>query len=208
MREGISDEVARARFLEKIVDRRLRRQQRDGVVQHGRAAIYHLIGVDPTSIARFDARDLWRDYFEVGSGLRKGVFDGLEKRSICALRNQDAELAAFETLRSLLHDAENGRGLEVLPWEHGSIRGLGHLLQSERHADLGGERLVDIQEMRDHPLADGGSFHFTELKRQGRGDVMLLAHGLADEELTCLAVVISEAFGPRPSFRTILDIGK
>jgi len=51
----------------------------------------------------------------------------------------------------------------------------------------------DIQEMGDHALPDRGNLYLAEFERQSGSYVRLLSHGLTDEELTCLAVVIREA---------------
>ena len=62
--------------------------------------------------------------------------------------------------------------------------------------------------MRHHPLADHRRLHLAEFEGQRVGDVMLLAAGLADEELPRLAVVIGKAFGAQPALGALLDIGK
>ena len=40
---------------------------------------------------------------------------------------------------------------------------------------LAGQRLVDVEQMRHHPLADDRRFHLAEFEGQRRGDVVLLA---------------------------------
>src|ERR1700738_4871104 len=62
--------------------------------------------------------------------------------------------------------------------------------------------------MRNHPFPDHGCLHLAELKGQRGRDVMLLAAGLADEELPRLAIVVSETFRAQPAFRALFDIGK
>src|SRR4029079_9873227 len=53
-----------------------------------------------------------------------------------------------------------------------------------------------------------GRFYLAELKGQRRRDVVLLAAGLADEELPRLAVMVGEAFRAQAAFGTLLDVGK
>ena len=59
--------------------------------------------------------------------------------------------------------------------------------------------------MGDHALPDGWRFDLAEFERQSGGDVCLLAHGLTDEKLTRLAVVVREAVGTQPAFGTLFD---
>ena len=70
-----------------------------------------------------------------------------------------------------------GDGIEILPGRHRRIGRLRHRLQPEPGADLVGQRLVDVEQMRHHPLADHRRLHLAEFEGQRRGDVMLLARG-------------------------------
>src|ERR1700729_2215214 len=60
--------------------------------------------------------------------------------------------------------------------------------------------------MRDHALADRGCFDFAEFEGQSGGYVRLLPHGLTDEKLTCLAVVVREAFSTQTAFGALFDV--
>ena len=86
--------------------------------------------------------------------------------------------------------------------------GLGIVARPSFSADLGGQRLVDVEQMRDHPLADDRRLHLAQLEGQRRGDVVLLRRGLADEELPGLAVVVGKALGAEANLRAFLDIGE
>ena len=62
--------------------------------------------------------------------------------------------------------------------------------------------------MRHHPLADHRRLHLAQFEGQRRGDVVLFAPRLADEELPRLAVVIGKALGAQPALGALLDIGE
>ena len=106
---------------------------------------------------------------------------------------------------SVLDDAQGRGGIEILTRRHGGVRRFRHLLQAQFAGDFVGQRLVDIQEMGDHALPDRGYFDLAEFERQSGGYVRLLPHGLTDEELTCLAVVVREAFGAQAAFGALFD---
>ena len=86
--------------------------------------------------------------------------------------------------------------------------GFGIFFRPSCVGDLVGQRLVDIEQMRDHALADRRRFDLAEFERQSGGDVLLLAHGLADEELPRLAVVVGEAFGAQPALGALFDVSE
>ena len=83
--------------------------------------------------------------------------------------------------------------------------GFGIFCKAQLAGDFVGQRLVDIQEMRDHALPDGWRFDLAEFERQSGGYMRLLAHGLTDEKLTRLAVVVREAFSTQTAFGTLFD---
>ncbi|VTZ63650.1 conserved hypothetical protein [Sinorhizobium medicae] len=71
-------------------------------------------------------------------------------------------------------------------------------------ADLFSQRLVDVEEMRDHPLTDHRRLDLAQFEGQGVGDVPLLGWRLADEELPCLTVMVGEAFSADAELRSLL----
>ena len=86
--------------------------------------------------------------------------------------------------------------------------GFGIACKPELLADLVGQRLVDVEQMRDHPLADDRRLHLAQFEGQRGGDVVLLGRGLADEELPRLAVVVGKAFRAQANLGAFLDIGE
>ena len=206
--EGVGDEVARRRMLQQCPCPRLRRQHCDCVVEHGRAAIDHLLGLDPAAVARLHAADRGRDDLGQRAGLGHGRLQRLQQRGVGAVGHQDAELAAFEALGSVLDDAERGRGLQVLARRHRGLRRVRQLLQAEALRDLVREFVVDVEQVRDHALADHRRLHLAELEGQRGDDVVLLGPGLADEELPRLAVMIGEGFAAHALLDAVHRLGE
>ena len=57
--------------------------------------------------------------------------------------------------------------------------------------------------MRDHARANGKPFDFAELEDEGVGNVILFGVGLAQIELSCLAVVIGESLRADAQFGSL-----
>ncbi len=86
--------------------------------------------------------------------------------------------------------------------------GLGHRLNPEFPCNGGCQRLIDIQEMRDHAFADDGRFDFAEFERQCRRDVTLFRGCLTDVELPGLAIVVGKALRTQSRLGSLLFSGK
>ncbi|MNV14015.1 hypothetical protein D3C71_1046840 [compost metagenome] len=68
-------------------------------------------------------------------------------------------------------------------------------------SDLGSERLIDVDQMGHHALADRNCLDFAEFEGERHDDMTLFRRCLADEELSRLAVVIRETFGTKLHLR-------
>lgn len=195
MGEGVGHEIARGGDVDQIRDGLCGRKQDHRVVKYRRAAVEHLVGGDAFSVGGGEAADFRRDQLEGRLLLLDRRYQGVEKRAVRAVRRQYPELAALETLRPTLDDAEGRRRVEVLAGGNGRIRRLRHRLQAEGVADLFPQGFIDVEKMRDHPLADHRRLHLAQFEGQGVGDVALLGRRLADEELPGLAVMVGKALG-------------
>ena len=75
---------------------------------------------------------------------------------------------------------------------------LGERVEAQADGNASGEVLVDVAEVGHHACPDPSLFTLAQLEHEGVDDVGLLDRGLADVELTGLAVVIAEALRPHP----------
>ena len=171
--------------------------------QHRGPAVDHLIGVNPAAVARPGSGDRRRNDLVRRSGL-----ECLKETGIGSVGNQDTQLAALEALGAILDDAQRRGGIEILTCRHGSVCRLWHLLQTKFAGDLVGQRLIDVQEMRDHPFPDRRCLNLADFERKSGSDMRPLSHGLTDKELTRLAIMVGEALGAQTTFGALFDVGE
>ena len=70
--------------------------------------------------------------------------------------------------------------------------------EAKTASDRARQLFVHIAQAGNHPLADVNTSDLAQFEDEGVDDVLLFNTGLANEELTRLAVVIGEALRPQP----------
>src|SRR3984957_4230942 len=195
MPEGVSNPIDRSAVLEKRLDPLRRGEDPYGVKENGGSARQrHIRG---QVLARFKANtaDLWRNDCEVRALLLQRVAQGLEAIAIGAIRHQRADLSSLQRRLGLADERECGRRLQI------DRRLIGRDLRALAfHADCRfdrlGQRLLDQREMAKHAAPDDRPFNLRKLEGERVLNVPLFGFGHGAVELTRLAVMISEAFGP------------
>ena len=194
MGEAVRQPVQRLLVPGQLIGAFGRGHDRQRVEDHRGRPVQLRVGRDLGPAGQLDRADLGRHHHD--RGLRR-LGRGLERVDhgpVGAVSHQDAQLAALGRRHRLLEDRQLVRHRQVDRRD----RGLGRRRQRHRHA-VGHalrQRLVDVAQMRQHPLADMDQRDLGQLEHQRRDDMALFDVGQRAEEHPRLAVVVGEGLGP------------